>query len=532
MTLFPVIYMSRRCTRLLNYWWVTRPKRKLNSIPDVLSTFAELSLNQEWQGQRKSHLSFEDALEKAGLKRKGERRDHTGGGARTYKAWVTSLGLIFTQKSTGKIKLTLAGEAIMAGESPVAVLKNQILKYQFPSSFSLSRGVKVSLRFKIRPFRFLLKLLNDPDIEYLTEEEIAKIVATEAENEGDRCYKYIVNRILEFRQAGDKCLELDFFEKYKPSKGKVNPEYPYRHLLDLANTIVNWMEYTQLVKRDNGEIRILDDKHLEVQHILATYQPFINRPEQQEFFQRKYGLDPKHKKDTRNLTGAKTVTAEIIAEQKIKQAYIAESLKQPITKITTALIDKIADQTGIRDKLVEEILLKLYPKGSIGAFMTEYFEMAFKGRDEAVDFEKATVELFRNVFGFKAEHTGPIGLTPDVLILSDTYGYQAIIDNKAYSKYTISNDHHNRMVYNYINNLNYYSSYSAPLAFFSYIAGGFGKNINSQIKDIVDATNISGSAMSVSNMIKLVESYKSKNYTHKNIKHIFSINRQILLSDL
>lgn len=517
---------------MLNYWWVTRPKRKLNSIPDVLATFAEMSLDQEWQGQRESHLSFEDALEQAGLKRKGERRDQTGGGARTYKAWVASLGLIFTQKSTRKIKLTLAGEAIMAGDSPVEVLKNQILKYQFPSSFSLSRGVQVAPRFKIRPFRFLLKLLNDSDIEYLTEEEIAKIIVTKAENETDKCYRYIVDKILEFRQRGDMIHEEDFFDKYKSSKGEVNPEHPFSHLMDLANTIVNWLEYTQLVKRDNGQVRILDDKRSEIQHILSVASPFIDRPEEHEYFQRKYGLDPKHKKDIRNLTETKTITAKIIAEQKIKQAYIAESLKQPITKITTTFIDKIAEQTGFGDKLVEETLLKLYPRGSVGAFMTEYFEMAFKGRDEAIDFEKATVELFQNVFGFQSKHVGPIGLTPDVLILSDADGYQAIIDNKAYSKYTISNDHHNRMVHNYIKNLKRYSNSDAPLAFFSYIAGGFGNNINSQINDIVDVTGLSGSAMSVSNMIKLVELYKPNHYTHQNIRDIFSVNRQILLSDL
>ena len=111
---------------MINYWWVTRPKRKLNSIPDVLATFSEMSLNQEWQGQRGSHLSLEEALEDAGLKRVGERRDQTGGGGRTYKAWVQSLGLIFTQESTQQIKLTLAGEAIMNGESPVEILKNQV----------------------------------------------------------------------------------------------------------------------------------------------------------------------------------------------------------------------------------------------------------------------------------------------------------------------------------------------------------------------------------------------------------------------
>lgn len=519
---------------MINYWWVTRPKRRLNSIPEVLATFAEISLDQEWQGQRSTHLTLEEALEAANLKRKGERRDQTGGGARTYRAWVASLGLIFTQESTQKLKLTLAGEAIMSGDSPVEILKNQILKYQFPSSYSLSRGVAVSPRFKIRPFRFLLKLLQDNDIEYLSEGEIAKVVMVEADSEADTCYNRVVNKIQAFRRMGDSCLDADFFDKYSPSSGQVNSEHPFSHLLDTANTLVNWLEYAQLAKRDDEDkrLRIIPDKVPEVAAILAETPAFIDRPEQHEFFQRKYGLDPKHRKDTRNLTETKTITAKIIAEQKIKQAFIGESLKSPIGKISAGLIDKIADQTGIDVKLVEESLLKLYPHGAIGSFMTEYFEMAFKGRDEATEFEKATVELFKTVFGFDARHVGPIGLTPDVLLLSDTDGFCGIIDNKAYSKYTISNDHHNRMVHNYIRNLSNYYDGAYPLAFFSYISGGFGKNINAQIGEIVSETSIHGSAMSVSNMISLVDRYEANGYNHATIRDIFSVDRQILLSDL
>lgn len=517
---------------MLNYWWVTRPKRKLNSIPEVLASFADLSLNQEWEGQRNSHLAYEDALEEAGLKRKGERRDQTGGGGRTYKAWLVSLGLIFTQESTGKIKLTLAGEAIMNGDSPVEVLKGQILKYQFPSSFSIGRGVQVSSRFKIRPFRFLLKLMADEKIKYLTEEEIAKVIVTEAENESDKCYNYIVDRIIQFRNYGDACLEEEFFTKYKSSKGAVNPEHPYSHLMDLANTIINWLEYTQLVKRDSGQVAVLDDKREEVKSILADKPNFIDRPEQHEYFQRKYGLDPKHRKDNRNLALTKTVTAAMIARQKIMQAYITESLEKPITKITPQIVDYIISVTGIDGKTVENVLVETYPNGSVGAFMTKYFEMAFKGRDEATEFEKATVELFQDVFGFEARHVGPIGLTPDVLVLSDEDGYQAILDNKAYHKYTISNDHFNRMVHNYIGNISNYGDGDKSLAFFSYIAGGFGTNIDKQLKNIVDVTGVSGSAVSVSNMIKLVEQHNQTPYSHKRIKEIFSVNRQVLLSDL
>ena len=47
---------------MLNYWWVTRPKRKLDSVPEILSTIAENALDQEWSGERGSHLEFEDAL--------------------------------------------------------------------------------------------------------------------------------------------------------------------------------------------------------------------------------------------------------------------------------------------------------------------------------------------------------------------------------------------------------------------------------------------------------------------------------------
>lgn len=517
---------------MINYWWVTRPKRKLNTIPDVLSAFSEISLNEEWEGQRDSHLTLEDALEKSGLKRVGERRDQTGGGGRTYKAWVASLGLIFTQESTGQIKLTLAGEAIMNGDSPVKVLKNQIIKYQFPSSYSLGRGVDVSTRFKIRPFLFLLRLLMDDRIKFLSQEEIAKIIITEAENESASCFEYIVKRILEHRSFGDSILAKDFAERYQSSKGKVNYENPYSHLEDVANTIINWLEYTQLVKREDGTVAILKDKIDEVEQILNNPMPFIDRPEEQEYFQRKYGIDPKHTKDTRNLTKSRTITAKMIAENKIKQLFIAESLKSPITKIDSELIASLVEKSGINEKTVEEILLKFYPRGSVGAFMTEYFEMAFRGRDDATDFEKSTVKIFSDLFNYEAIHVGPIGLTPDILILSDEDGYQAILDNKAYHSYSISNDHHNRMVHNYIGGLERYSNSNLPLAFFSYISGGFGSNIDSQINRIYNETNIKGSAMTVSNMIHLIENYSEKSGTHRSLREIFSVNRQILKSDI
>jgi len=517
---------------MINNWWVTRPKRKLNSIPETLATVAQIALNQEWQGQRNTHLDFEAALEDASIKRVGERRDQRGGGGRTYIAWLKSLGLVFEQENNKKLKLTLAGEAIMAGDSPVAVLKHQILRYQFPSSYSLSRGVQVSRRFKIRPFRFLFRLLSDSRIEYLTKAEIGKVVIVEAENETDRCYRHVVERVLAYRHHGDSSLAADFAQKYPSSKG-INENNPYDNLLDVANTIQIWAEYTQLAKRDEeNELRIIPEKADEVSVVLAENPPFIDRPDSHEYFQRKYGVDPKHKKDIRNLTEAQTVTDRMIIEHKVKTAFISESLRAPIAKINAAVIDKIAELTGAEISVVEETLRKYYPRGAVSAFMSEYFEMAFRGRDNATEFELATVELFNSVFGFETRHVGSIGLSPDVLLLSDESGYCGIIDNKAYSKYTISNDHRNRMITNYISGLQTYYNGSLPLSFFSYIAGGFGTNIDAQIADIVRATSIHGSAVNVHNIIKLAENHAKLPMSHNQLRELFSVDRQVLVSDV
>ena len=523
---------------MINYWWVTRPKRKLNSIPEILAVLSTVSLDAQWHGSINLHRMFEDGLEEAGLKRVGERRDARGSGGRTYYAWLASLGLVFTQESTGKCYLTLAGEAIMQGKSPVEILKSQVLKYQFPSPFSLSPAtakVRVHSRFKIRPFRFLLRLLLDERLGYLTCEEIAKIVMVEAENESDKCFDYIVRKIQEFRELGDVILDDDFFEKYAPSSGKVNSEHPFSHLLDAANTMANWLDYTQLVYREEGGIiKLLDDKREEVKYIIDTKLPFIDRPEEQEYFQRKYGLDPWHQKDTRNLANTKTITSQMIDTQKVKQAFIALSLRKPIRSVSADVVGYIVNTTGVDSKLVENTLISCYPNGAISGFMTEYFEMAFKGTEEAVAFEIATTELFKDVFGFKAIHLGQTGSksTPDVLLLSDAEGYQAIIDNKAYSKYSITGDHRNRMIRNYIGNISSFSDFKHPIGFFSYIAGGFGNQIDKQIQSIVDETGVHGSAMTVSNMIKLVERQNNQPLSHQSIREIFSLDRQIVLADI
>ena len=158
--------------------------------------------------------------------------------------------------------------------------------------------------------------------------------------------------------------------------------------------------------------------------------------------------------------------------------------------------------------------------------------MAFCGRDEATDFEKTTQRILEQIFQFNAYHVGPHGKTPDVLVVSDIEGYLGIFDNKAYARYSISNDHHNRMVTNYIENISHYNKgYSYPLKFFSYIAGGFKSTIDSQLNSITQETNIKGSAISVDNFINLIKMSISAPISHSKFSEIFSIGREIHISD-
>lgn len=514
---------------MINHWWVTRPQRRLNRIPEILAVIDDVILNHPWHGERNIHVLFEDALENAGIKKAGDRRDGTGGGGRTYYAWLISLGLIFIQESSGQTKFTLAGEAILAGDSSVNILKNQILKYQFPSSFSISKTTRsrVNERFKIRPFRFLLRLLYDSRINYLTEEEITKIIILEATNETDRHYEYIVSRIIEFRSIGDRCISRDVFEEFP-----VKADGKLTKISDVSNTIVNWLEYTQLARReDDNKIRISEDKRTEVQNILNTVLPFIDRPDSHEYFQRKFGVDPKHSKDTRNLNERGIATEAEIRKSKIVQALFTESIKSPITRISAELIERISNKTGYPHNIVEDIISSFNIRGALDNFMVSYKDLAYRGREKATEFELATTQLFKEVFNYEAHHIGAQGNKPDICLLSHSDKYIGIIDTKAYSQYSISNDHRNRMVYNYIEE---FRRKQYPLAFFSYIAGGFGPNINNQIRSIAEETTIGGSAVNVSNIIELARLFADpqSGYNHDQLKAVFSLNRQVLLADL
>lgn len=84
----------------------------------------------------------------------------------------------------------------------------------------------------------------------------------------------------------------------------------------------------------------------------------------------------------------------------------------------------------------------------------------------------------------------------------------------------------------YIPNYQEYGHSDAPLAFFTYIAGSFGRNINSQVSELSHDSGINGSAMPVDFFIDMAQNYAERRYNHLFIKNIFSVNREVQLADL
>lgn len=502
-----------------NYWWVTRPKRKLIQVPELFAAFMAANVETEWRAEREKHITFESILENDGYKRKGDRRDKKGGGGRTYAAWFYSLGLFFYHNN--KIYPTLAGEDLLKGKPPLEVLKKQVINYQFPSPYSLSRNVLVNNSFNIRPFRFLLRLLIDQRINYLTEDETAKIIIGEAFNESNKCFEFVVENLLRYRTFGDKVLRIDFCEYYSSRTGEKSFNDTIKNLRDVANTIFNWIEYTQLAHRVDGKLRATPEKIIEINSILNDNSTIINRADEEEYFQRKFGIGIYRKKDTRNVNDSQNITSELATRRMIKSRIFSITSKKPVFSIDSLLINEIYNKTGAdKEIIIEE--LQSFKHGMLDIFEASYYDMAFMGRDKCKEFEEATNSIFNNVFKLNSHLVANKGLHPDIYV--DSNKITGIIDTKAYASYSISNDHKNRMTVNYIPN---YKKENPNLSFFMYVAGGFGKNINKQLTEIAKISGVNGCGITAPNMISIARAYKNNKIDNDILFRLFRKNEEI-----
>ena len=117
------------------------------------------------------------------------------------------------------------------------------------------------------------------------------------------------------------------------------------------------------------------------------------------------------------------------------------------------------------------------------------------------------------------------------MLVSESSGYQAIIDTKAYKKYDLPTTQRDRMIHHYLPDISQYGLCNLPTSFFSYIAGGFSNTIATPLKEIASETGVNGSAMPVATFIKMAEYHAEHPMSHEKIASVFSVNRKVELTD-
>jgi len=516
---------------VINHWFVTRPKRRLVLLVDALKAFMVVAQGEVWRGNRALHVLYENALETAGVKARGKRRDERAGGGRTYAAWLHAYGLWF-EDSDGIVWPTFAGQDLLEGRQPRDILLHQLLNFQYPSPYS--QRVKIHERFhRIFPFRFLLKLLLEPRLEgVLRQREIGLYVITRAENE--HSYNRVVqdietDRVLGSSDANISALLGDNWQKCYTKRGNV------AELYDVANTFICNLEFTGLIDRTDepGTIKIRDGEEDTVKKLLSRKPKIIDRWDKPEVFQRKYGLGPYHLRDNRKFGKVRPITCGDAEAKKVVWTYYAITANEPLIQLDDRLYQRISEQTGVQLNRTRKIIEKLGVAPSYEWFEERYIQLAYSGPEGARAFEKATAGIFgENGLGFKTEWIGSRPNSPDVLVIAipeNQDGYFGILDSKAYKDYNLPGDHQRRMFVEYIPRYSTfkYSGQSLQLKFFGYIAGGFQGDMASKLQRIADESNVSGFAMSAKNVVKLVRKHRENPFTQEELLRIFNSNHEV-----
>lgn len=504
-----------------NHWFVSRQKRQLTSILQSLVAYSDVCVGKVWD--KDLQLDFEDTLGGRDITEHGalraRRSGEGGGGTRTLFKQMKDLGLVFLEDENKKCRMTLVGEELVKGNITfVEAMRLQLQRYQYPSAAVWSGSGSVDHSFRVHPFQFMFRLLRDPRLEnMLTMEEMYGIVIHKASSDSDDVFNDVVDRIIRYRHN----VHDDFI-----------PDTDTKTFSNIANTFFNYISLTQYIDRGWKTISVRHGKEAEVDAFIEAEPTFIPHPELTENYQRKYGRG-RASRDLRNFDRENALSQRELNEARIRREYVLLALKTPITGITHDVVEHVSHNTGVDERTVERFLIQNYPHGNIDDFFLSYKELAHMGTAGAREFEEATCEMFRKIFKMRAEHVGPIGNTPDVFIESADAGYCGIIDNKAYKNgYSITGDHKRVMEDVYIPNYQSYGHTELPLAFYTYIAGSFGSNINSQLAAITNDTHVNGSAMPVDIFINLAQDYAEKGYDHQFLKTIFSVNREVQLSDL
>ena len=514
-----------------DYWMLSRPQRKLYRLPLTVAALHEAAGGSGWGGNRESHIAFEEILEREGIKRPGARRDQTGSGGRTHAALVRSLGLAFNSAETERLELTQAGIALAEGGNPSAVLKHQVMKFQYPSVYSTSRGVDISPAFKLLPFVLLLRLLLHPELGgYLTNDEVARVVILYGTGDTEADADRVAAEVRKYRST--EINEIEFVERF--GKRGDTFEKLVARFGDIANTVFNWLEVTGVIDRRPGEVELAPSGGDEAANLIEEYGriKLIPNPEDEDRFQRAYGLPPGKSKDTRNLSGAKGVTRNEFVRRQVTTKLTRMSEQELLVDgATSDIVARLVEETGFDHSEVEKVAAKvLGTDRTLDNFLYSYQSLPHSSaKDAPRKFEQATADIFRRVFKLDAECVGQAGREPDVVVTKKNV-WRGIVDTKAYSgDYSLPSGH-DRAMHEYVET--YRARPGAPLRFWVFIAGSVSKGAKHRVRQLADRVDSPGAVIGMLAWTEMIRLAQKGKIDDERMAELFASNSELTVEDV
>lgn len=515
-------------------WMWPRNKRRIPSwsIANMLSIVkAQTSSLGIVAGNTDLQHIMTKALETSGLKKSGEQYHPNPGGMRTYLSQLEGLGLIFYRPDKS-LWFTLAGEDIVSGKPPLPILQTMVLKYQYPSVYSLGSQVRIHPDIKIKPYLFLLKLLMDSDIGYLTNQEIAIPVIY---GHNSKCYGLCKEKILMLRSGTEFMDLIDTPDEdlYTPRGSSL------QNIFDIANTFKNVLQSFCFIyaEKEGRTERVYVNEELvpEILKALEYENKFIPVNGSEEWFQRSFGAW--NKKDLRQLSKTEYTSRTEFEKNIIAGHFAGYCGTKLVTDVDEEFINAMVESYGFEREFIRETASKLLSR-SFSLFEERFIELSKSGNPNmALEFERAVTTIFKDVLYFDAVNTGQkknhgaVGGYTDVFAIALDGIHCAIIDAKASPKYDLGSADWYKMKENYIGNYkDLAGGRPLTLEFCSYVAGGFKGDIAAKLRQLSEATGIGASAISAYQLIRLAQMNPSPEMQNS-IRSAFCRNKILTAED-
>ncbi len=417
-------------------------------IAKVLALFSSSVAEggQDKEVQRKFISKLKLANLQAG--REAETRDPNPGDYRTFRAQMSSFGLIF-QRADSPICFTKAGRDILDGVPALRVLQTQVVRHQYPSVYSRSRNVEIDASIRLRPFVFLLRLMRDARLEnYITDREGVLAVAS-AKSEDD--HDLVVNMILRLRGGSDlsDLVNLHELRTAKTSEGDVS----LKALEAISNTMLSGvLGGCMLVSSDGkvgGKARYVLNPDFSDLINEACDSNFSEIPnvDNHESFQRAYGAwDVKKDTAVADSASRSLVRKEGPEVGMIKALYFDFQGDEGLGFagiLSPKFIDQAKEVLGVTEAQVRKAL-ESYLRFSMQESEREFIRIASGGTTTAIAFEKKVRAIFQDDFSIEAYHTGQqkprnpiIGGLADVLLVFRSPLGCVVLDAKSTPMYDL-----------------------------------------------------------------------------------------------